>query len=299
MSSLKNADDSFVPLESLTAGAAEKQTEATRRRFLEVMGASIAMTAMAGCTRQPTEFILPYVNPPEGAIPGRPSYYATASVVNGCAQGIVVESHLGRPTKVEGNPQHPASMGATDVHGQSCVLDLYDPDRAKQVTENNASRDWESFQVALAEALPAQRSSGGAGLAILTETVTSPSVGAQLSSVRAAYPKARWYQFDPAGPHSARDAARLAFGRPVNTYYRLDRAHVVLALDSDFLTTGAGSTRYAHDFASRRRVRGSHSDMNRLYVVESEMTRLGGRRIIAWRFGMPISRISPVSSTPR
>ncbi len=113
------------------------------------MGASIAMTAMAGCTRQPTEFILPYVNPPEGVIPGRPSYYATASVVNGYAQGIVVESHLGRPTKVEGNPQHPASMGATAVHGQSCVLDLYDPDRAKQVTENDESRDWESFQLAL------------------------------------------------------------------------------------------------------------------------------------------------------
>jgi Fe-S-cluster-containing dehydrogenase component len=274
---MKHTDDSFVPLASLTAGTAEKQTEATRRRFLEVMGASIAMTAMAGCTRQPTEFILPYVTPPEGAIPGRPSYYATASVVNGYAQGIVVESHLGRPTKVEGNPQHPASMGATAVHGQSCVLDLYDPDRAKQVTENDESRDWESFQLALTQALPALRTSGGAGLSILTETVTSPSVGAQLKAVTAAYPNAHWYQFDPAGPHTARDAARIAFGRIVNTYYRLDRADVVLSLDSDFLTTGAGSTRYAHDFASRRQVRGSHVDMNRLYVVESEMTPTGGK----------------------
>ena len=98
----------------------------------------------------------------------------------------------------------------------------------------------------------------------------SPCVGAQLKAVTAAYPKARWYQFDPAGPHTGSDAARLAFGRFVNTYYRLDGADVVVSLDSDFLTTGPGSTRYAYDFASRRRVRGSHTDMNRLYVVESE-----------------------------
>ena len=127
------------------------------------MGASLAMAAMAGCTRQPTEFIVPYVDPSGRRHPRPPSYYATASPGEWLAQGIVVESHLGRPTKVEGNPQHPASLGATAVHGQSCVLDLYDPDRAKQVTENGESRDWESFLLALTQALPALRNSGGAG----------------------------------------------------------------------------------------------------------------------------------------
>jgi len=274
---MNHHDESFVPVESLAGAAETEDLEATRRRFLEVSGATIAMAALAGCTRQPTEFIMPYVEPPEQALPGRPSYYATASLVNGYAEGIVVESHLGRPTKVEGNPKHPASLGATNVHGQSCVLDLYDPDRAAQITENGETRDWEAFQLALNQALNPLRANGGDGLVILTETVTSPSYGAQMTALTSAFPKARWCQFDPAGAHSARDAAQAAFGRPLNTYYRLDRADVILSLDSNFLASGVGSTRYARDFADRRRVRGANTSMNRLYAVESEMTPTGGK----------------------
>jgi molybdopterin-containing oxidoreductase family iron-sulfur binding subunit len=269
-------DDDFIPLESLSSASDDRDRD-TRRRFLELMGASIAMAGAAGCTRQPTEFIMPYVEPPESAIPGRPSYYATARLVNGLAQGIVVETHLGRPTKVEGNPFHPASLGATDVHGQACVLDLYDPDRAKEMTEFGEARDWEGFLIGLSHALDPIRRAHGAGLAILTETVTSPTFGAQMTAVLSLFPNARWHHFDPAGAHSARAGAMLAFGRPVNTYYRLDRADVILALDADFLACQTGSTRYAHDFAVKRRVRGSNTAINRLYAVETAMTSTGGK----------------------
>jgi anaerobic selenocysteine-containing dehydrogenase len=274
---MKEPDASFVPVDALFQGHAAHSDGESRRRFLEIMGAALAMAGAAGCTRQPTEFIMPYVEPPEKAVPGVPSYYATARLVNGIAQGVVVETHLGRPTKVEGNPGHPASLGATDVHGQACVLDLYDPDRTKQITEFGETRQWDGFILALRQMLGPLQGRGGDGLYILSETVTSPTLGAQRAALLAAMPNARWHQFDPAGGHSARAGAQLAFGRLVNTYYRLDRADVILALDSDFLATGPASTRYAHDYANRRRIRGSNVSMNRLYAVECEITSTGGK----------------------
>ena len=147
---------------------------------------------------------MPYAEPPENEIPGVPKYFATARLVNGVAQGVIVESHLGRPTKVEGNPQHPASLGATDVHGQSCVLDLYDPDRAKQITELGEPREWESFLIALERALAPLGATGGEGLYILTETTTSPTFAAQRSAVAAAFPNAHWHQYDAAGASNSR-----------------------------------------------------------------------------------------------
>ncbi|MFN7996200.1 MAG: 4Fe-4S dicluster domain-containing protein [Bryobacteraceae bacterium] len=275
MPSIKDSQD-FVPLEVLSAtGAAPDGVN--RRRFLELMGAAVAMAGAAGCTRQPTEFIMPYVEPPENVIPGRPSYYATACLVNGIAEGIVVESHLGKPTKVEGNPGHPASLGATSVHGQSCVLDLYDPDRAKEITESGEHRTWEEFLLALAPSISTFRANGGAGLHILTETKTSPTFAAQMATVQSVLPNAKWHAYDPAAAHSAKAGAQIAFGRAVSTYYRLDRADVILALDSNLLACGPGSTRYAHDYAMRRRVRGTSTTMNRLYSVETEMTSTGGK----------------------
>ena len=274
---MTNSDCSLVPVDALQRGEVAHSDDASRRRFLEIMGASLAMAAAAGCTRQPTEFIVPYVEPPEDAIPGRPSYYATARLVQGIAQGVVVESHLGRPTKVEGNPGHPASLGATDVHGQSCVLDLYDPDRSKQVTESGEPREWDAFLLALGKALEPLGKTGGEGLYMLSEPSTSPTLGAQRSAVMKAFPNARWHQYDASGPDNARAGASLCFGRPVNTYYRLDRADVLVALDSDFLASGPACTRYAHDYAMRRRVRGADASMNRLYSVECEMTSTGGK----------------------
>lgn len=262
MSSIKSDGDNFVPL------AAIGHADASRRRFLELMGASLAMAGAAGCTRQPPQFILPYVVAPERAIPGIPSNYATANVVRGLAEGIVVESHLGRPTKVEGNPLHPASLGATGVHSQACVLDLYDPDRAKEITEHGVTREWSALQLSLQKSLDAARQKQGAGLYILTQAETSPTLGAQMAALRAAFPAAKWRRHDPVGS---------ALTPSSNTYYKLDRAAVIVSLDSDFLACGPASTRYAHDFAAARRLSGSSNSMNRLYSIESELTATGGK----------------------
>ena len=273
----------WVPIESLAGSHDgdhcdddERPTETSRRRFLELMGASLLLAGGSGCTRQPPEFILPYVEPPEHAIPGRPRYYATAVPAFGSAEGVIVETHLGRPTKVEGNPTHPASLGATSVRAQASVLDLYDPDRARQVTRLGTAETWDAFLSAFRKALELLRARQGAGFRILTETVYSPSLGAQISAVLDALPQAKWHQYEPAGRHSARAGAQLAFGRDLNTCYRLDAADIVVALDSDFLACGPASTRMAHDFAARRR-QGNRLDMNRLYAVESCVTSTGGK----------------------
>lgn len=251
-------------------------SDESRRRFLSLMAGSLTLAGLTGCTRQPAETILPYVEPPENVVPGRPKYYATAVPVSGLAQGVIVESHLGRPTKVEGNPDHPASLGASSVHSQACLMDLYDPDRAKELSYLGDVRTWEAFQIAWTSAMAPIRQRKGEGFRILTETIVSPTLGHQIQSVLKALPAAQWHQFDPAGPHAARSAARAIFGKPVNTYYNLAGAGVVLALDADFLACGPESTRYAHDFADRRR-RGDRLDMNRLYVIESTMTATGGK----------------------
>ncbi len=275
----------LIPVEALTAGRHEEEefseegveiSESSRRRFVSLMAGSLALAGLTGCTRQPTETIMPYVDPPENVIPGKPKYYVTAVPGPGSAQGVLVESHLGRPTKVEGNPDHPASFGATSVQSQACLMDLYDPDRAKEISYLGDRRTWGDFQVALAKAIAPGRAGSGNGLRILTETVVSPTLGNQIAAVLKALPAAKWHQFEPAGAHSARVAAQIVFGKPLNTFYNFSDANVVVALDADFLACGTGSTRYARDFANHRR-RGNRLDMNRLYAIESTMTATGGK----------------------
>ncbi len=251
--------------------------ELSRRRFLQLAAASFAFAGVTGCTRQPTERILPYVNPPANLTPGNPKYYASA-VPGPCglAQGVIVESHMGRPTKIEGNPAHPASLGASSVHAQASILDLYDPDRSKTVMHLGIERSWDDFRLAFTAALGPLQAQQGAGLYILTGSVVSPTLASQLRAVLHAMPKAKWHQYEPAGHDNIRAGAEMAFGRPVNTLYGLDQADVVLSLDSDFLTCGEPSTRLAHDYTARR-TRGDRTDMNRLYVVESTMTATGGK----------------------
>jgi molybdopterin-containing oxidoreductase family iron-sulfur binding subunit len=246
-----------------------------RRNFLKLMGASLALAGMTACTRQPTEHIMPYVRQPEDLIPGRPLFFATATTLNGVASGVLVESHEGRPTKIEGNPEHPATLGACDPYSQAAVLQLYDPDRSQALTYNGEIRSWSAFTGALRDALAQQKGKGGAGIRILTETVTSPSMAEQLRTIQKLYPAAKWHQWEPAGPHSARAAAIQAFGQPVNTYYDFTNANVVVSLDADFLASGAASLRYARQFAKRRRVDEPTSTMNRLYVVEPMPTPTG------------------------
>jgi MoCo/4Fe-4S cofactor protein with predicted Tat translocation signal len=257
--------------------ADDESPDEGRRNFLKLMGASLALGGLAACTRQPTEYIVPYVRQPEELIPGRPLFYATAATLNGVANGLLVESHEGRPTKVEGNPEHPATLGACDAFSQASVLQLYDPDRMQTVAFEGEVRGWGEFYSALRIALEAQKAKGGAGLRILTETVTSPAVADQFRRIRQVYPAMKWHRWEPAGPHSARAGAAMAFGQPVNTYYNLANANVVVSLDSDFLASGAGSLRYARQFASRRRVRGNQTAMNRLYVIEPMPTPTGSK----------------------
>jgi Fe-S-cluster-containing dehydrogenase component len=238
-----------------------------RREFLRLMGASLALAGLGACTRQPTETIVPYVRQPEHVVLGEPLYFATAMPLGGFATGLLVESHEGRPTKVEGNPEHPASLGATDAIAQASVLGLYDPDRSQVVTSAGEIRPWSAFVAAMRAALEAQRAARGAGLRLLTETVTSPSLAQQIRALLRAFPAARWHQWEPAGRDGARAGSRLAFREYAETRYRLERADVVLSLDADLVGTGPGSLRYARELTRRRRPDGGH--MNRLYVVES------------------------------
>ena len=248
-----------------------------RRNFLKMMGASLALAGLTACTRQPTEHIMPYVRQPEDLIPGKPLFYATATTLGGVANGVLVESHEGRPTKVEGNPEHPATLGALDAFGQASVLQLYDPDRSRTLYQDGEIRSWADFLGMLRGLIEQQRASGGAGIRILTETVTSPVMADQLAAIQKLFPASKWHQWEPAGPHSARTGAMLAFGQPVHTYYNVSNANVIVSLDADFLASGEASLRYARQFAARRRVEGANTTMNRLYVVEPMPTPTGSK----------------------
>jgi MoCo/4Fe-4S cofactor protein with predicted Tat translocation signal len=248
-----------------------------RRRFLQLMGAMLALAGVSGCgTQPPNEQIVPYVVPPEEVVPGRPLFYATAMPLRGYTTGLLVESHLGRPIKVEGNPQHPASLGATDSFAQGSVFTLYDPERPQAMSQRGAISTWETFVAALGARLETLRADGGAGLYLLTESVTSPSLAFQIAALREQFPQMVWRQFEPLPLDNVRAGAQLAFGSGLNPVYHFDQAARILALDADFLLTFPGSVRYARDFSDRRRL-WQNDDMNRLYVVESSTTITGAK----------------------
>ena len=247
-----------------------------RRTFLKLMGASLALAGVTACTKQPPEKIVPYVRQPEELIPGKPLFYATSMALGGVATGLLVESHEGRPTKIEGNPLHPGSLGATDVFAQAAILGLYDPDRSKTLRNLGEIRPWSAFLGAMNAALTAQKPLKGAGLRILTESISSPTLAAQIRDLLARFPSAKWHQWDPASRDNARAGARLAFGEYVDAQYHLDQADVILSLDADFLGGGPGALRYAREFAKRRRPEDAEH-MNRLYAIESMPTSTGSR----------------------
>ena len=257
-------------------GASEWLDAVSRRGFMKLMGASLAMAGMTACTKQPLESIVPYVKQPEELIPGRPLFFATAFTLSGYAAPILVESHLYRPTKIEGNDKHPASLGGTDVFAQASILEMYDPDRSQDIEHLGAMKTWGNFVDEIRGPLSAQKAVQGAGMRILTRTVSSPTLADQLRELLKVYPQAKWHVYEAANRDSYRAGSQMAFGQQVETQYKLDKAEVILSLDADFLYAGfPGFTRYAHDFAAGRNP--NAEKMSRLYVVESTPTTTGGK----------------------
>ncbi len=266
--------------------------DVSRRRFLQLSGASLALGGLVGCTRQPDEKIVPYVDMPEGVVPGDPLYFATTHTLNGYGRGLLVESHLGRPTKAEGNPVHPASLGGTDLFAQASVLDLYDPSRLQTVQHLGRVSTWDAFTRDLGGMMNAQGGLAGAGLRVLTGNVTSPTLVAQIGDLLAKHPKARWHVWEPAASGASRAGIARSQGADREAVYDLSQADVVVTLDSDLLTVGPGALRHARDFTSRRRTwRGAEAmtetapaaeltatagrEMIRLYAIESTPTSTG------------------------
>ncbi len=245
-------------------GADQWLNPVSRRGFLKLMGASLALGGLAACTGANPEKIVPYVQAPEEVVPGgKPLFFATGTTLGGVALGLLAESHQGRPTKLEGNPDHPASLGATSAIAQATVLDLYDPDRSQAVTKNGAADSWSNFLSELNNTLTSD-----ANLRILTETVTSPSLAAQIQAVLDQFPQVQWHQYEPVNRDNARQGALAAFGQDANPIYRFDQADVILSLDADFMADPGAGVRYSRDFSEKRRVRAEKTAMNRLYVAE-------------------------------
>ena len=256
-------------------GASEWVDSVSRRGFLKVMGASMALAGMTGCVRLPLEPIVPYVRQPEEVIPGRPMFYATAMTLGGYASPLLVESHLGRPTKIEGNDRHPASLGGTDIFAQASILGMYDPDRSQSVMSMGDQQSWQALLTALHGPLTAQKALQGAGIRILTPTISSPTLADQLRNFLKIYPQAKWHLYEPVNRDNVLEGAKLAFGQPVETRYDFEKADVIVSLDADFLYAGfPGNVRYIRDFAKRRNPDGN---MNRLYAIESTPTTTGAK----------------------
>ncbi|WP_437621081.1 TAT-variant-translocated molybdopterin oxidoreductase [Sorangium sp. So ce1151] len=266
-----------------------------RRTFLSLMGASLALGGLVGC-RRPVEQILPYSRAPEEVIPGQPLFFATALPMMGTAFGVIVESHEGRPTKIEGNPKHPESLGATTIYTQAAVLDLYDPDRSTSPREGANAKSWDDAATFLRAEGDKLRGRGGKGLTILTEAHRSPTLAARLADLRKTLPEARVVRYEPFSRDAAREGARLAFGRPLETALDLTKARVIVALDADLFGTDGSPVKQARGFAAGRAVDKDPKAMNRLYAVESTFTitgassdhrlRIQSRKIPAFTFAL-------------
>ena len=254
----------FVP------GADEKPGGASRRQFLQLMGASMAMAGLTAC-RRPAEYILPYARKPEEVIPGIPLFYATGMPFRGVLRGLLVESHEGRPTKIEGNPQHPASMGTTSLFEQGSILNLYDPDRLRTVRRDGDEADWAAFA-----AFCRDFAQGGRRLAVLCEETSSLTLERVRERLAAQFPNLRWVTYSTEGEDPTPIGMQQATGRPLRPLYHFDRADVIVSLDADFL--GPTDRSFIHNtrsFATSRQLEGL-DEPSRLYAIESAYTLTGG-----------------------
>lgn len=256
--------------------ASEWVDPVSRRSFLKVMGASLALAGLAGCTKQPDEAIYPYVKAPEDLILGKPVYFASAFPFASGSVPVLIKSDAYRPIKVDGNPEHPYTQGGSDIITQSTLLDMYDPDRSQHVLYRGETRTWVAFLAAFRSMLADKKPSGGEGVYFLSTTVTSPTLAAQWQQGQKNYPKAKFVQYDPVNRDSHYAATKQAFGDFVDVQYRLDQADVIVALDANFLGGAIypGFHQLARDYAQKRKLQSSQQ-MNRLYAVETETTTTG------------------------
>ncbi len=256
------------------SGAGEWVDSVSRRGFLKVMGASLTLAGLAGCTKQPDEPIFPYVKQPEDLVLGKPMYFATAHPFPTGAIPVLIKSESFRPIKVDGNPEHPMSKGRSDAFTQATLLDLYDPDRSQNVKYRGQNSSWGEFQAAFGAAV--KKTGNGQGVYFLSETVTSPTMAAQWKQVQTKYPSAKLVQWEPVNQDSSRAASKLAFGTYTDAQYKLEDADVILSLDADIFG-GIGHPGFlpiAAAFAERRKYE-EDKVMNRLYVVETMPTVTG------------------------
>lgn len=247
----------------------------SRRNFVKVMGASLALAGVSGCVIQPAEKIVPYVRPQEGMLPGKPNFFATAMSIGGVATGLLAKSFEGRPVKVEGNPDHPGSRGATDVLSQASILGMYDADRSQDILYRGDPKSWPGFTTEVRAAIEENRKDGGAGIRFLTETVTSPTLIDQFSRLKAELPNSKWVQYEPINSDNAFAGAKLAFGSAVQTIYKFDKAERILSLNADIF--GGQNVAYMKDFAVGRSFNEEKREINRLYCVETGVSLTGAK----------------------
>ena len=250
--------------------ASEMADSPSRRTLLKLMAASFGLAGLTAC-RRPVEKILPAARGVEDYVPGNPLFYGTAMSLGGVASGLLVECHDGRPTKVEGNPNHPTSLGAASALAQSSVLSLYDPDRARRVRRDRQPSSWQDF-AAFAQGHFAH---DGEGLRFLSEQIASPSFDAVKAHALKRFPKAKWVEYEPVSMDETMAGAVLAFGQPVRTQLHFDKADVILSLDADFLGLDGANLAWIREFARRRKVSAPKDELNRLYVVESQFSVTG------------------------
>jgi MoCo/4Fe-4S cofactor protein with predicted Tat translocation signal len=248
-------------------GASELPEGITRRDMMMLVGASLSLAGLAGC-RRPAEEIVPFVTAPEEMVPGIARYYATTMPFGRSAYGLIVESHEGRPTKIEGNPSHPSTLGASSSLVQASVLGLYDPDRSQSVMQQGTRKSWGDFVTAWGELSEAHAADGGASLAVLSESFSSPTLARLATEFRARYPQAIWATYEAVSDENRLAGLRSATGRDLDLTLRFDRASVILALDADPLLTDPEMIRHTRGFAAGRRAGADGGAMNRLYAVE-------------------------------
>ncbi|MBN8689251.1 MAG: TAT-variant-translocated molybdopterin oxidoreductase [Armatimonadetes bacterium] len=249
-----------------------------RRSLLKFMGASMALAGLTGCRSAflPNARMVPYVNRPEEMVETDRLSFATTYTLSGISSGVVVESHAGRPTKIEGNPLHHASGGASSVLIQGSLLNLYDPDRSQAPRKEGLQAGWGEFFTEAREMLaPGGKCAGGKGVLVLTESVGSPFYQAAIDKFLAKYPQANWVSWEPINRDLVYKGTEIAFGKRLEPVYSVSGAKIVITVDADILGSGTDSMRFAKEWASTRNVDADQNNMSRTYALECTPTVTG------------------------